>query len=157
MEKLKVVTDFVFLGSKVTAGGDCSHEIKTLAPWKESYNKARQQRHHFADKSSFSLSYGFSFSHVLMWELDHDEGWALNNWCFWMWCSTKLLRVPWTARGSNQSILKYQPWIFTEKTDAEVEAAVLRPPDANSWLSDKNLMLGKIEGKRRREWQRMRW
>ena len=66
MEKLKVVTDFVFLGSKVTAGGDCSHEIKTLAPWKESYNKPRQQRHHFADKSSFSLSYGFSFSHVLM-------------------------------------------------------------------------------------------
>ena len=65
-ETMKTVRVLIFLGSKVTAGGDCSHEIKTLAPWKESYNKARQQRHHFADKSSFSLSYGFSFSHVLM-------------------------------------------------------------------------------------------
>ena len=49
------------------------------------------------------------------------------------------------------------PWIFTEKTDAEVEAPVLWPADAKSWLNDKNLILGKIEGKRRREWQRMRW
>ena len=62
-EKEEAVTDFIFLGSKITADGDCSHEIKTLATWKESYNKSREhikkQRHHFADK-------GLSSSHVWM-------------------------------------------------------------------------------------------
>ena len=77
-EKLEVVTDFIFLDSKITANSDCSHEIKTLAPWKESYYKPRQhikkQRHHFADKGLNSQSYGFSSSHVWMCELDHREG-----------------------------------------------------------------------------------
>ena len=66
-EKVETVTDFTFLGSKITVNGACSHEIK-FAPWKESYYKPRQcikkQRHHFADKSAFSQSYGFSSSHV---------------------------------------------------------------------------------------------
>ena len=65
--KVEGVTDFIFLGSKITANGDCSHEIKTLVPWKERYNKSRQwikkQRHHFANKGQ---SYGFSSSHVWM-------------------------------------------------------------------------------------------
>ena len=72
-------------GSKITADGYCSHEIKTLAPWKESYNKPRQhikkQRHNFVDKGPYSQSYGFSTGHVWMWELDHKEARALNNWC----------------------------------------------------------------------------
>ena len=67
-EKGKVVADFIFLGSRITAGIDCSHEIKTLAPWKESYDKPRQhikkQRHYFANKGPSSQSYGFSSSHV---------------------------------------------------------------------------------------------
>ena len=64
--------EFIFLGSKITADNDCSHEIKrqTLAPWKESYDKSRRhvkkQRHHFADKGAYSQSYGFSSSHVQM-------------------------------------------------------------------------------------------
>ena len=66
----KTVTDFIFLGSKITADGDCSHEIKTLAPWKKSYDKYRQhiekQRHNFAEKGPCSQSYGFSSSHVWM-------------------------------------------------------------------------------------------
>ena len=74
-EKVETVTDFIFLGSKVTADDDCSHEIKTLAPWKKSYDKPRQhiekQRHHFADRALYSQNYGFSNSHVQMWELDH--------------------------------------------------------------------------------------
>ena len=78
--KLETVLDFIFLGSKITAYSDCCHEIKTFAPWKESCDKPRQyikkQRHHFANKSSYSQSYGFSSSHVWMWELDHKEGWA---------------------------------------------------------------------------------
>ena len=69
-ETMETVTDFIFLGSKITADGDCSHEIKTLAPWKKSYDQPRQhikkQRHHFADKSPYSQSYGFSSSHVWM-------------------------------------------------------------------------------------------
>ena len=66
-EKVETVTDFIFLGSKVTADDDCSHEIKTLAPWKKSYDKTRhieKQRHHFADKALYSENYGFSNSHV---------------------------------------------------------------------------------------------
>ena len=67
-EAMETVTDFIFLDSKIPAGGDCSHEIKTLAPWKKNYDKARQcvkkQRHHFADKGPSSQSYGFSISHV---------------------------------------------------------------------------------------------
>ena len=69
--KMETVRDFIFLGSKITADGDCSHEIKkTLAPWKKSYNKLSQclkkQRHHFADKGPYSQSYDFSSSHVWM-------------------------------------------------------------------------------------------
>ena len=63
-ETMETVDDFIFLGSKITADGDCSHEIKTLAPWKKSYDQSRQhikkQRHYFADKGSSSQSYGFS-------------------------------------------------------------------------------------------------
>ena len=79
------------------------------APWKESYDKTRQyfkkQRHHFANKGTYSQSYGFSSSHVWMWELDHKEGWMMN-YAFKLWYWRRLLRVPWTARRSNQSILK---------------------------------------------------
>ena len=81
-----------------------------LAPWKESYDKPRQcikkQRHNFADKRLSSQSYGFSSSHVWMWDLDHKEGWGWKNWCLWTVVLERLLRVPWTARRSNQLILK---------------------------------------------------
>ena len=69
-EKLEVVTDFIFLDSKITANSDCSHEIKTLAPWKESYDQPRQhikkQRHYFSNKGPSTQGYGFSSSHVWM-------------------------------------------------------------------------------------------
>jgi len=69
-ETMETVTDFIFLGSKITVDGDCNHEIKTLAPWKKSYDKPRQhikkQRHYFADKGPYSQSYGFSSSHIWM-------------------------------------------------------------------------------------------
>ena len=77
-ETMETVTNFIFLGSKITAYGDCSHEIKTLAPWKKSYGKPRQhikkQRYHIANKSQYSQSYGFSSSHVWMGELNPKEG-----------------------------------------------------------------------------------
>ena len=74
-EKVEMVSDFTFLGPKIIVDSDCNYEIKTLVPWKKSYDKPRQcvekQRHHFADKASYSQSYGFSSSHIQMWELDY--------------------------------------------------------------------------------------
>ena len=95
---------------KITADGDCSHGIKRrLLLGRKSMRKPRQhikkQRHYFADKGPSSWSYGFSSSHVWMWELDHKECWVLKNWCFWTVVWRRLLRVPWTARRSNLSIL----------------------------------------------------
>ena len=83
-ETMKTVTDFIFLGSKITVDGDCSHEIKKmLAPWKKSYDKPRQhikkQRHYFANKGPSSQSYDFPSSHVWMWGLDYKEGWVPKN------------------------------------------------------------------------------
>ena len=79
------------------------------APWKKSYDWPRQniqkQRHYFANKGPSSQSYGFSSSHVWMWELDCKESWALKNDAFKLWCWRRLLRVPWIAKRSNQSIL----------------------------------------------------
>ena len=83
-----------------------------FAPWKKSYDKRRQHisifksRHHFANKVQSSHSYGFSSSHVWMWELYHKEGWAPNNWCFWTVVLEKTLKSPLVARRLNQSILK---------------------------------------------------
>ena len=77
-ETTETVTDFTFLGSKITVDSDGSHEIKIPAPWKESYDKSRQcvkkQRHHLANKGLYSQIYGFFSSHVWMRELDHKEG-----------------------------------------------------------------------------------
>ena len=77
-----------FLGLQNTMDGDCSREIKTLAPWKKSNDKPREciekQRHHFSDKGPYRQSCGFSSIHVWMWELDYKEGWAQKNWCFWI-------------------------------------------------------------------------
>ena len=85
-------------------------KLKMLAPWKKSYDQPRQhikrQRHYFAKRGAYGQSYGFSSNHVQMWELDYKESRTLRNWCFELWCLRRLLRVPWTARRSNQSIPK---------------------------------------------------
>ena len=81
-----------------------------LTPWKKSYDQPRQriknQGHYFATNGPSSQRYGFSSSHVWMWELDYKESWAPKNWCFWTVVLEETLRVPWTARRANQSILK---------------------------------------------------
>ena len=82
-----------------------------LAPWNKSYDQPRQniqkQRHYFTNKGPSSQGYGFSCSHVWMWELNHKESWVLKIIdAFELWCWRRLLRVPWTARKSKQSILK---------------------------------------------------
>ena len=88
------------------------------------------------------------------WTIKKAEHGRIDD--FELWCWRRLLRVPWTARISNQPPKGNQFWIFIGSTDAKAEASILWPPDAN-WLVVKSLMLGKIEGQRRREWQRMRW
>ena len=156
--KVEVVTDFIFLSSKITVNGDCNHEIKRqLVPWKESYDKPRQhikkQRHHFVSKSLCSQSYAFSSSHVQMWELDQKEGWALKNWCFWTVVLERTLESLLDSKEIKPVHPKgNQPWIFIGRTVAEVEAPILWPSDGKSQLTrkKKNLMLGKTEGKRRR-------
>ena len=83
-ETMETMTDFIFLGSKITTDDDCSHEIKRhLLLGRKVMNQPRQhikkQRHYFADKCPSSQSYGFSSGHVWMWELDYKENWALKN------------------------------------------------------------------------------
>ena len=140
-ETLETLTDFIFLGSKITADGDCSHEIKTLAPWKKSYDQRRQhipkQRHYFANKVLSSQRYGFSsdYWNVGMWELIHKEGWAPENWCFWSVVLEKTLESPLDCKEIQPVHPKgNQSWIFIERTDAEGETPILWPPDVNNWL-----------------------
>ena len=100
----------IFLGSKITADGDCSHEIKRqlLLGRKvmTSLDSILKSRHYYANNGPSSQSCGFSSSHVWMWEFNYKESWVLKNLCFELWCWRRLLRVLWTARRSNQSILK---------------------------------------------------
>ena len=97
-ETMETVTDFIFLGSKITADGECSHEIKRhlLLGRKAMTNldSVLKNRHYFAGKGPYSKSYGFSSSYVWMWELDHKEGWALKNWWFWTVLLKKTLESP---------------------------------------------------------------
>ena len=97
-ETVETVANFILGSSKITAEGDCSHEIKTLTLWKESYDQPRKhikkQKHSFANKGPSNQGYGFSSSHVWMWELDCKESRVLKNWCFELWCWRRLLRVP---------------------------------------------------------------
>ena len=133
-----------------------------LAPWKKSYDQVRQhikkQRHYFANKGPSSESYGFSSSHVWMWELDYKESWAPKNWCFDLWCWRRLLRVPWTARRSNQSILKeMSPEYSLEGLMLKLKLQYFRHLIQRTESFEMTLRLGKIEGGSRRGQQRMRW
>ena len=160
-EIMETVTDFILGDSKITADGDCSHEKKkTLAPWKKSYDQPRQhikkQRCYFANKGPSSQSYGFSSSHDGC-ESDYKkaERWRID--AFELWCWRRLLRVPWTARRSNQSILKeispeYSLEGLMVKLKLQYFGHMMRQTDSLG----KTLMLGKIEGRRRGR-QRMRW
>ena len=135
------------------------HEIDFF-PWMESYDQPRQhikkQRHYFVYKGPSSQSYGFSNSHVWMWEMDHKESWAPKNWCFWTTVLENTLESPLDCKEIKTANPKgNQPWIFIEKPHAK--APILGPSDVKTWLIRKDLMLGKIEGRRRRGRQRMRW
>ena len=112
----------------------------------------------FANKGLYSQSYGFSSSHVWMWKLDHKEGWGPKYWCFWTAVLEKTLESPLDSKKIKPVNPKgNQPWIFIGSTDAEAEAPILWPPMWRADSLEKTWMLGKIEGRSRRGWQRMRW
>ena len=148
-------------GSKITADGDCSHEIKMLSPWKESYNQPRQhikkQRHYFAKKICLVKAMVFP---VIMygcesWPVKKAEHQRID--AFELWCWRSLLRVPWTARRSNQSILEISPGCSLEglmlKLKLQYFGHLMRRVDS----LEKTLMLEGIGDRRRRGQQRMRW
>ena len=119
-----------------------------LAPWKQSYDKSRQhikeQRYDLADKDMPSQSYGFSSSHVQIWELDHKTGWAPKNWCFWTVVLEKTLETLLDSKEIKAVNPKgNQPWIFIGRTVAEAEAPIIWPPNAKSWLTEKDPDAGK--------------
>ena len=144
-----------FLGSKITADGDCSHEIKRhLTSWKKSYDQPRQhikkQRHYFANKGP-SQGYGFSNGHVWMWELDYKESWVPRNWCFWTVVLEKTLESPLESK-------EVQPVHPTgDQSECPLDGLMLKLKlqyfGHLMWRTDsfeKTLMLWKIEGGRRR-------
>ena len=136
-----------------------------LPPWKKSYDKPRQhikkQKHYFANEGPPSPIYRFSSSHVWMWELGYKESWAPKIYVFWIVVLEKTLESPLEC----MEILTVHPkgnqsWVFIGKTDAEAPILKLKYFGHLMWRIDsleKTLMLGKIEGGRRRGWQRMRW
>ena len=112
---------------------------KMLTPWKKSYDQPREhikkQRHYFANKGPSSQGYGFSSSHVWMWELDCEESWAQKNWCFWTVVLEKTLESPLDCKKIQPAHSEGdQPWVFIGGTDVEAETPILWPPDAKSWL-----------------------
>ena len=139
METMREFFFFFFLVSKITADGDCSHEIKRclLLGRKAMTNldsrDIKKWRHYFTNKGPFSQSYGFSNSHVRMWELDYKESWAWKNWCFWTVVLEKTLESPLDRKEIQPVLLKGdQSWVFIGRTDAKAETPILWPPHAKS-------------------------
>ena len=154
-ETMETVADFIFLGSKITADGDCSHEIKRHLLLGR---KVMTNLHSILKSRNITLptkvrlvkAIGFSSGYVWMWELDYKESWAQKNDAFELWCWRRLLRIPWTARRSNQSILKdISPGCSLEGLMLKLK---LQYFGHLTWRADsfeKTLMLGKIEGRRK--------
>ena len=140
---------FIFLGSKITVDGDCSHEIKRclLLGRKAMTNLdsiLKSRDIYFANKGPSNQSYGFSSSHIWMWELDYKESWALKNWCFWTVVLEKTLESLLDCKEIQPVHPKgNQSWIFIGRTEAEAETLILWPPNAKNWLIWKDPDAGK--------------
>ena len=160
---METVRDFISLGSKITADVDCSHEIKRclLLGRKTMTNlQGILKSRDITLPTKVCLVKAMVFPVVMygMWELDYNECWMPKNWCFGTVVLEKTLESPLDCKEIQPVHPKEsQYWVFTERTDAEAESPVLWPPDTKNWLIGKTLMLGKIEGRRRRGQQRMRW
>ena len=134
----------------------CSLEKSDDKTWE----RIKKQRHHLADKGLYSQSYGFSNSHVRMWELDHKEGWVPENWCFWTVVLEKTLGSPLYCKEIELVNPKgNQSWVFIGGNDTEAEAPILWPPNVKSWLIGKDPDAGKRlrTGEEKKGQQGMRW
>ena len=137
-EKVIAVTDFIFLGSKTTADGDCSHEIKRcLFHGREAMTNLdsifKSRDITLLTKVHIVKKLWFSSSRVWMWELNHKEGWAPKNWCFWTMVMEKTLESSLHSKEIKPVNPKgNQSWIFTGRTDAESEAPMLWSPDVKN-------------------------
>ena len=160
-ETMETVTDFIFLSSKITADGDCSHEIKrcSLLGRKVMTNldKILKSRDITLLPKVHLVKAGFSSGHVWVWELDCKESWVPKNWCFWTVVLEKSLKSPLDFKEIQPVRPKGdKSWVFTGRTDAEAETPILWPPDAKSWLIGKDPGAGKDWGQEEKR-QRMRW
>ena len=159
-ETVETVTDFIFLGSKITADGDCSHEIKRhLFLGRMTNLDSILQSRDIICQQKTCLIKAMVFPVVMYrcesWTRKKVEHWRID--AFELWCWRRHLRVPWTAR-SNQSILKeISPECSLEGLMLKLKLQYFGHLVWKTDLFEKTLMLGKIEGRRRRGWRRMRW
>ena len=158
---METVRDFNLGVFKITADGDCSHEIKRCLllgrKIMTNLDSILKSRHYFENKGLSSQSYGFFRSHVCeSWTMKKAECWRID--AFELCCWRRLLRVPWTVRSSNQSILKeISPEYSLEGLMLKLKLQYFGHLMQRTDSFEKILMLGKIEGERSRGWQRMRW
>ena len=142
-------SDRLYFGvSKITADGDCSHEIKRRLLLGRKVitilDSTLKSRNFFANKGPASQSYGFSSSHVWMWELNYKESWALKKWWFWTVVLEKTLESPLDCKEIQPVHSEGdQPWDFFGRTDTETEAPILWLPDVMNWLTGKDPDAGK--------------
>ena len=139
----ETVADFIFSGSKITADGDCSHEIKRhLLPRRKVMTKLDSilKSRDITLPTKVYLVKAMVFPVVVwMWELDYKESWVPKNWCFWTVVLGNTLESPLDCKEIQQVHPKgNQSWIFIGRTDTEAETPILWPPDAKSWLIWKN-------------------
>ena len=123
-------------------------KLKDACSLEEKYDQPREhikkQRHYFANKSPYSQSFGFSNSHVWMWDLDYKENWAPKSWWFWTVVLKKILESPLDCKEIQPVHPKgNQSWIFIRRTDAEAETPIHWPPDVKNWLFWKDSDAGK--------------
>ena len=143
-ETVETVADFFFLGSKITADGDCSHEIKRclllgrkLMTNLDSILKSRDIT--LSTKVHLVKAMIFFSGHVWMWKLDYKESWVLKNCCFWTVVLEKTLESPMDCKEIQPVHLKGdQSWVFIVRTDVEAETPIFWPPDTKSWLIGKS-------------------
>ena len=158
----ETVIDFIFLGSKITADGDCSHESKRclLLGRKAMTNLDSMLKHRDITLiTKVCLVKAMVFAVVMYgcerWTIKKAECWRIDS--FELWCWRSLLRVPWTARRSNQSILKISPEYTLERLMLKLKLQYFIHLMKSTDSLEKTPMLGKIEGKKKRQQQRMRW
>ena len=161
-ETVETVADFIFLGSKIIADGDCSHEIKSrlllgrkVITNLDSILKSRDVTLLTKVRLVKAMVFPVVMYGCESWTIKKTDYQRIDAFELWYW--RRLLRVPWTARRSNQSILKISPGCSLEGVMLRLKLQYFGHLMQRADSFEKTLMLGKIEGRRRRGWQRMRW